>query len=426
MEQLFCDFHELGAQIVVYIAKLSGPCHSHRFRPALDAVQARQALLQSHLTGTAGNYQFVMAETAAIPFVALERSSDTHWQSYADSEVARPFSQGRQPLCRVALLHGAGDHELIVTLHHAIADGLSGLMVVQDLLAAYRSITEGAGEPTTSTFPLTPPELLPPLEQLVGSRSSIFHKFWYVFDLVKQAIFPFQILGQPDCSVEERQTRFITCALSEAETASLVQACKQRGTTVNSALCAAMLLAAAVRLGGRGRIRVSFNTFVDLRRSVSNRDLSQTMGCLASGLQASFQLGPKSNLWELAARCQHQIHRAIGKRRPHNDLLAIDLFKIDTAFLSKLARQKSGRTATVSISNCGVRSSDRDRSDLQLREFYFISGQHLLGASIWLGATTLDGRLCASLGYADPVLSRDSVLAFQATFLDLLLERSGF
>src|SRR6185295_4264503 len=60
----------------------------------------------------------------------------------AAAEVARPFDLARPPLLRACLLRrGAGEHLLVLTLHHIAADGWSLGTLVRELAAFYQGET---------------------------------------------------------------------------------------------------------------------------------------------------------------------------------------------------------------------------------------------------------------------------------------------
>ena len=78
---------------------------------------------------------------------AKERERRLH--ALATEESVAPFELSRLPLVRVALFRlGAGEHVLLVNLHHIVADGLSVRPLLQELDAYYRAFAGGGAPPT--------------------------------------------------------------------------------------------------------------------------------------------------------------------------------------------------------------------------------------------------------------------------------------
>jgi acyl carrier protein len=71
-----------------------------------------------------------------------------------EREVRRPFDLATGPLVRAHLFRLADErHELLITMHHAICDGWSVGVLVDDLAACYRAATAGA-EPSLPPLPV--------------------------------------------------------------------------------------------------------------------------------------------------------------------------------------------------------------------------------------------------------------------------------
>ena len=84
------------------------------------------------------------------------------------AEIFRePFDLVQGPLYRVAdLRRAADDHVLVLAIHHAIADGWSLGVFVQDLFAAYIEVVMGSSE------------ALPPVPQTYTAWGATERAFW--------------------------------------------------------------------------------------------------------------------------------------------------------------------------------------------------------------------------------------------------------
>jgi hypothetical protein len=107
------------------------------WRSALDAVQLRHPLLRAGVTPDSdGRPHFIQENSAPIPLRVARRDAGRTWEQELEREYATPFGVADIPLIRAALLHGKDVCNIIVTVHHAIADGLSIAHLIRDLLEA--------------------------------------------------------------------------------------------------------------------------------------------------------------------------------------------------------------------------------------------------------------------------------------------------
>lgn len=154
-------------------ARLRGPLDVGRLEAALDGLVARHEPLRTALveraatTGGGGlpigglDVVQVVSEVAKMPLRHIDLSHEpaddraAHAASLAIEEACRPFDLARPPLARALLVRLAPDeHELIVTLHHAAADGWSVGIILRELGALYRA-AERAGPAVLPDLPIT-------------------------------------------------------------------------------------------------------------------------------------------------------------------------------------------------------------------------------------------------------------------------------
>ncbi|WP_349367906.1 amino acid adenylation domain-containing protein [Salinarimonas sp.] len=111
---------------------------------ALRAVVARHEALRTVLDAAAGSQRVLDPVTAPGAFAHRRMSADENVERALAETVDEPFSRGA-PAFRVRLLTRAdGRALLVVVAHHAIADGRSLAILVEDLGAAYAALRSGA------------------------------------------------------------------------------------------------------------------------------------------------------------------------------------------------------------------------------------------------------------------------------------------
>jgi len=142
------------------LLRLEGPLDPAALDAALTALAARHEALRTRIeSGPAGPSQRILppeplrAEVTDLSGLPPERR-EAEARRLAGEAARRPFALEGGPLLRVALLRlSAGDHILVLVLHHILSDGWSNGMLLRDLAEAYRRARDG-GDPTLPPLPL--------------------------------------------------------------------------------------------------------------------------------------------------------------------------------------------------------------------------------------------------------------------------------
>ncbi len=135
-----------------YTIWLDGPLDAEALQRAMDAMVARHAVLRTSIVALDGMPEQVVADVGAVPIerIELPESLDSderarQAESIAADRQRRPFDLAAGPLIRAALIVAGPDrHLLSLVMHHAISDGASMEILIDELSAAYRAETTGA------------------------------------------------------------------------------------------------------------------------------------------------------------------------------------------------------------------------------------------------------------------------------------------
>ena len=128
---------------------LGGEVDAHALQGALDDVVERHEALRTALVEHEGRPWQAVAPTARLTLRARDLSRLPRGEQeptalmLAHEEARRPFRLEEAPLARAALLRLGGRSLLVLVLHHAIADGWSLGLLVEELGAAWRARREG-------------------------------------------------------------------------------------------------------------------------------------------------------------------------------------------------------------------------------------------------------------------------------------------
>jgi amino acid adenylation domain-containing protein len=127
---------------------------------ALDALAARHESLRTVFRWMDGGPMQVALPDAGLPVEPIDLASlhpdarEAQVRRRLADEAARPFDLEHGPLARVSLYRlDAGEHVLLLNLHHVITDGWSTGVLLRELAALYGAFAGGAPSP------LDPPAL---------------------------------------------------------------------------------------------------------------------------------------------------------------------------------------------------------------------------------------------------------------------------
>ncbi|MER5425189.1 non-ribosomal peptide synthetase/MFS transporter [Streptosporangium roseum] len=127
-----------AAYTVAFAVRLEGEVEQEALTTALTEVTARHESLRTRLLTTEDGGPRLVVDPA--PAAELRVTDDL---AAVDQEMARPFDLARGPLIRLLLVRlGPLEHVLLLTMHHAVTDGWSCDIVMEELLtlhAAHRA-----------------------------------------------------------------------------------------------------------------------------------------------------------------------------------------------------------------------------------------------------------------------------------------------
>ncbi|MBB1154502.1 non-ribosomal peptide synthetase [Amycolatopsis dendrobii] len=150
----FLDRLDPGSPVyhVPTVLRLSGPLDVEALRRAFATISTRHAALRTVFRERDGVPEQVVTENG-FSFTVRSAGEDSVAPEAA-AEIRVPFDLTAGPLARVLLLRTAEDqHVLVVTLHHAIADGWSVSLLLDELAESYRAELAGS-EPDLPPLPM--------------------------------------------------------------------------------------------------------------------------------------------------------------------------------------------------------------------------------------------------------------------------------
>jgi Condensation domain len=132
-EHMFWLMNQKHPVHLTVTAEVKGITKAQSWRDALDAVQRRHPILSTSIKlNVEGQPSLYQVDAAPIPLRVVDGSIQEHWELELDREMALPFTP--EPLIRTVLIHKPQSAVLILVAHHAIADGMSLVFLIRDLL----------------------------------------------------------------------------------------------------------------------------------------------------------------------------------------------------------------------------------------------------------------------------------------------------
>lgn len=396
MERLFYRYSERNPTHFLLVAEFGEILTAERLRPALAAAQRRHPLLSVHVEDRPGSHLgFYRAATVAPIELTMRRGQE--WAATAAEELSRPFDRSRAPLMRASLLQGQGTSALLLTFDHTVADGISSVWVMNDVIAALNG-------KELSNLPAPQAQ-----EQLI--------------DHTLGAVEPFDPSELPDDPrmrtpttirpFDGAPTNVHTMAMTEADTARLVERCRVERTTVHAAMVVAMC---RVRSAERGE------EFVRVLNPINFRPLVRVEGDCALYIQATWTgLSPWDGapFWEQARATTAHLDAARSARGILTASLAIRQAMTVDAEVGH-AEELFGRVCPFDmlISNLGVQNLD-DTGPLRPTAVWGPVVQSQTEGEYVTGITTYQGRLrMVTCGYSVPTTFLKSVGAALAAAVD--------
>ena len=386
---------------LVVLVRLDGPAVDDLLPAALAALRERHPLLRARIVGRHGRPRFEFndaAGPACIPLRTERSDGPSHSLAVAEAELNTSFDPAIGPLARLTCLIGPGSAtDLILTLHHAIADGASAANLVHELLGSCQARLAGAAWPTLASAASAAP---PPLTDLLpvgmrGWRGRTKRLALVARECRDEVAYRAANRGQRRPVPGPGHAVLRPLTLDPGYTDALVSRGRRQRLTLTSVLAAGLLwqVNAALYQGRLATMRVVI--WVDLRPYLKPPVSSEKLGCYISMLRFPIRVDQRLGLTALATDVQHLIERASrrGDRLPAAQLSA--------AMTRVAVRWPVARLGTVALSY-GAESAIRPSyGPISVREVRAFVSNNRIGAELAAVSGVSQGRLWCDLLYLD-------------------------
>lgn len=405
-----------GTSNVVARVNFTGDVDLTLVQQSLQRLYLRHPLLRAVITEKNHEAYFELKnDFSIIPVTILEKNHEYIWQAVVEQETIKKFPS-TEYLWRAVLLYSptTPHHELIVTFHHAIIDGLSSVNFMAEFFEFYTQAKTNDVNKTLS--------LLPHVESLLRQKND-WHSFAENKNKIQEnskTIWSFQQYAP----IAQRSMRNIYRVLIPENLVQLKNICKRKKVTLNSLLNAAMLL--AIQKQEAKTISCSLHTPVNLRSHTNPEISAEHLGCYISMVKTLHQqIHENMNLWQLAAAYQNQLQTnipLIGFCPDNFSIADLDIAQITDLFDMPGSTKRNYFSQGFGITNIGVIDLATHYGAIKIDEFMF-STNHIMGDYIvFLHVLTFDDALYFCFSYAEPLVATSWAQSFVNHFMAILFE----
>lgn len=395
-----------GSFNIVTISRIKGGLKEEIIRQALDLIQSRHPRLNSRILGTLDSLKFEFG-AIKIPLRVVTKQSIDQWQEVVLEELNQPIDSDKC-LGRAVLISFPDEqlNYLLTILHHAISDGLSTVQLHSEILTYCQKIVGDGIEENISTLPP-----LPDIQELMsksmqGKIAAIKGILFLLrFKLKLRLHRPQTLKFEKYVPTELRRCNMVQRKLAQETTAQLIELCRKERTTVQGALCAAMMLAVAKEIESENRddLRLSCRSYVDLRKRLKNEVNRENLGILASAITSLHTLDTNTSFWDLARDVRQQLKVSLESEDIFNVVLMSK--KIYESLLSR----PNEAPVTVGVTNIGRIDIPNDYGLFQLEEISFVPAQAVFGGVFGAAVTTFKGTMILNFMFSEPSISKEKI-----------------
>ncbi|MGW5575144.1 phthiocerol/phthiodiolone dimycocerosyl transferase family protein [Nocardia thailandica] len=388
---------------------VTGPLDIARVRGVLDGLAAAHPLLRCRTAEVDGVACLVRDDTYRPP-LRVRTGGESAYLTLINAP--QDWSEG---LFRAEVLREGDRHQLVLVVHHGIADGRSAAAL---LALFWRNYTAGiTGEAAALVFPdqSLPPAMDVALSTVIGAGDA---EAW--LDTVRVAAAGLDPAAAPrtlphDGGAHDPLGRFALrrVELSAERTSGLVRAARDAGLTVHALLTGVALAALRTRFPEPGAVPMFCGHAADVRGELTPPVPLHALGNYASGAGTYAVAGDDADPFAIGRDAGAALRTALDAHEPARFILAVQ--RADAATAALLAAPP-----TVALSNLGRLPAHQLPAELAfVRDDIYAMGP---GMPPKLTVFTRGPRLTVQLEFDTAVHARAGMDGLHRTLAELLDE----
>jgi hypothetical protein len=407
VESYFWRYDEdlVGAGRIIVLLRLDGLIEADFLAAALDRLQRRHPKLRALVAqGADGRLRYRFDRAAPpIPFEIIDcYEAETPWRE-TTRRILQTGLPATGPLAAVTVLRSPsrGRSELILTAPHAIADGMSGIMLMDELLTEYAKLE--------ANIELPPIPALPAVSEVRAKKSGGWRgnlRLFRRFVRMKRAESRSPVTSLPAAQNIPPYSQWVHWVFSREETLALVRRCRKERASLSGAMVAAACCGLRDCLPGP-ELLFKWQLPFNVRESLAGPAgpiTAQDLGCFIASMNGLVKMRDQQPFWDLARRAHQEIQMFFedgGATVGYN--LAASAYDLKIA-LSRFFNRSVPKTPlppqreTLLATNYGVLSMRDVYGSLRPQECTLIFKNEITGPVLLMEALVLGQRL--NIGFA--------------------------
>ncbi len=348
---------------VTVVASIRGTVTESMLRNALSKVRLRHPNLRVRIMEDENGEPWFTSEGAGdIPVETVPRESDDHWVKVVQDSCQVPYEFETQPPVRFILVQSPERSDLVILCHHIICDGLSLAYLARDLMLHL-------GDPTREVELLPDPvpigrDNIPQgvsLNAVVRLFVKRINRKW----AAEKVAFDQEDYRELSQAYWARYSyQMLTVELSKAQTSALVERCRRKEVTVNSALSAAFVGAQTVVQGAKAKPHASSIGVAASLRDRLPKPAGEVMGFYAGVVTPKWKCDSGRGFWENAWRFHRKVRSLFTNKNLFDD--AVTWSYLDPSILEAIHFKKLGGLVPEHASRYQKLSAFSTRDDVVL------------------------------------------------------------
>ncbi|MBV8728588.1 MAG: hypothetical protein JO336_02140 [Acidobacteriia bacterium] len=394
-----------GTARVAVLLRLNGCIETEFLARALSELQLRHPKLRAGMAeGADGRlrYHFQPA-VPPIPLAMVDYfDEEAQWREATRELLQREMPAGG-PLAAVTVLRNRqrNTSELIFMFAHAIADGMSAIMLLHELLTAYARAEAHLESPPPQSLPLiTSPRVTQPATW--RNRLRLLRRFARIMREEDRL----GVTSLPEAAGIAPQSQWVHWVFSREQTLSLVRRCRKEETSFGGTLVAAVFCGLMDCLDVPEALfkwQLPFNLRENLEGP--HGKLHQDLGCFISGMNALSRVPAQPSFWEVARQAHQEIQSFMRAGGPIFAYTVSSFLYSVRAMISRFLSRREPRLTpstrhreTLGTTHYGVVNISEAYGTLGPRECTLLFNHEVGGPSLIIEGLVLGQRL--NIGFA--------------------------
>jgi NRPS condensation-like uncharacterized protein len=272
-------------------------------REAVKKVLQKHPILRSSIRVDENGKAYYHVEDEVEPeFYVKTINNDRGWISTVAEEQKKPFILSQPPLIRFICLKNESKMQLVMCVHHILADGLSGIRILQDIISFVenpeQTVTVQQVALLEDSMLYSNEKLSLLMRMLAGRLNKQWQRSSHIFSEVEYNTMRKSYWSQRSHIIDLAE-------LDASETSKLIAKCKENHVTVNNLLIAT-LLGATQKIDGISKENKRLGMGVSFNSNEMN------VGNFVSPVSINYVYNPKKSIWDNTRVIQALVKRKLN------------------------------------------------------------------------------------------------------------------